>query len=250
MNNTVLKHQGVIHKRWSSKAVAKRHALLREVWAVIPEIHRPEFTTEGLLDVSSHVQTKPELLWPFLNLEDLTDPKHLFALLVGRALKHPSAFAMSELEYTTIFHDNSRNTLRLPRHRVQLVREAEGTSTAGGYGSIVELPSKQALTLWDRRKYGHRTMEGIYVLMIQDKIYNFLNGCCAFLLRDLVETPTSSSSLSQQPQHAPRPLLDQTSSNDFEMMARRQPFEPPSETNHARIQRLAESGYMAAKDHI
>jgi hypothetical protein len=98
----VERHESTLRKRWTKKPVAKRQELLLHVWPHMPQTHRPDFAH---WEVANHpglrlpARRNPGGLWPYINLEDLTDRKSLLLYINSRARQHPDTFAFTEMDH-------------------------------------------------------------------------------------------------------------------------------------------------------
>ncbi|KAI4654619.1 uncharacterized protein J4E79_008493 [Alternaria viburni] len=102
LNDTMIRHEPLIRKRWSKKSVAQRSEILRAAYPTIAMEHQPDFAwryQNMLFEEGAGPKPKEHvdvMLWPFINLEDLTKPKSLLIYLNSRARNLPWTFATGE----------------------------------------------------------------------------------------------------------------------------------------------------------
>ncbi|KAI4942151.1 hypothetical protein J4E91_010350 [Alternaria rosae] len=87
------------------KSPAKSRELLCAVRPDIAATHRPEMDDPHFYcsNCTCRSAMQPyifEELWPYINLEDLSDAKSLLELIKARAHNRPSTFATSELSFS------------------------------------------------------------------------------------------------------------------------------------------------------
>lgn len=108
LSNILMRHEALIRKRWLKKTTAQRREVLLEAWPNMPEEHRPD-CLERIGDLGEAFSNADKLklpsaacMWPYINVEDLSQPKSLLIFLNARGRNPPSAFAMSKAEFSPL----------------------------------------------------------------------------------------------------------------------------------------------------
>ncbi|KAG2417841.1 hypothetical protein HFD88_000940 [Aspergillus terreus] len=101
LHEILRRHEGTIQKRWFKKTRAQRLKVLLTAWPNMPTIHRPDFAAfrrESELDRCSGTKYGEHFMWPYINQEDLLNPKVLPLLLNARGRHDPSHFAAADVD--------------------------------------------------------------------------------------------------------------------------------------------------------
>ncbi|OTA94141.1 hypothetical protein M434DRAFT_30313 [Hypoxylon sp. CO27-5] len=152
IQDIIERHESLIHRRWHKKSKAARHSVLKRAWGSSPPMatkHRPD-----VVDIRSRrVQSveRSHFMWPHINLEDLEKTEPLLLLLNARGRNSPSTFAFTDLEHAMFGYREDDNDAY---QRLQNCRDLS--------------PG-----------------EGLWVLEIQDRLYQFLLEICKEILHDL-----------------------------------------------------------------
>jgi hypothetical protein len=178
------------------------------------------------------------LLFPHLNLEDLSWPKNLLLLINSRGRNHPEAF-VSDDACVLPFASNCRavETTWLPGYEITFNQSITGSYAVFKAEEDVE---KTAVELH----------EGIAVLEIQEKILDFLLTVCHLVLHEV----NLSSPLTLLAQPEPPSLL-----THFNQMTGEHPslsaiasdaaYRVPTTTSFGLLMTLVQARLDAAKDH-
>ncbi|XXG94769.1 hypothetical protein Hte_001027 [Hypoxylon texense] len=171
----------------------KRKAVLLEAWLNMPEHHRPDlvaWTAEPQDEVPIQDQDPAPFLWPHINLEDLCKTEPLLLMLDSRAKGAPQDFLPKDLEPTTFAYQMGLiEEVLLPSYYMTF-DHLSGES----YGRIHSTvpPSKVSVT----------PGEGLWLLEIQARLYEFLAVCCHLILHDIsldFSKPTTSPPTQTEP---------------------------------------------------
>ncbi|CAJ2513942.1 Uu.00g020610.m01.CDS01 [Anthostomella pinea] len=137
--STILdKREEVRQKRWTKKTKNQRAQILLAAWpciggsgTVMPVSHRPDMK---LILQPNARKTKASFMWPYINLEDLSDNKFLPLMLSSRGRNLPEAFAHADLEalHAGITIRIVHRT-RLKNHTMYLARQTSPET----YGQLV-----------------------------------------------------------------------------------------------------------------
>ncbi|KAF4969542.1 hypothetical protein FSARC_3225 [Fusarium sarcochroum] len=93
------RHEGTIQKRWTKKTRQQRLQILLKAWPAMPTSHRPDFEAfrkESKEERERGFKYKDHFMWPYINQEDLSQPKLMLLLLNARGRHPPPAFAAAD----------------------------------------------------------------------------------------------------------------------------------------------------------
>ena len=184
---TVTKYKPTLAKRWNKKSRYKQKDLLKDNWPNIPTPHRPDFHywkergDVNKLKNSGIRSIDDAVMYPDLNLEDLTRPSFLLHLLASRVAT-PAVFANRDFAAMEV-------GLRLGKIKPEEVNGFTmylGTATsAQDYGRIADWGDSVEASDDYHGGIGMLPGNGLLVLKRQRWILQFLVKCCTTLLHDL-----------------------------------------------------------------
>lgn len=128
-------------------------------------------------------QKKHFYMWPRLNLEDLSKTEPLLLLINSRGRCPPSTFALVDLEPT--WFGTKHDAIPLPPFLDQHIMVFSGRDCAETYGELISWAEDPRAFV---RLYTGREVspgEGLWVLEIQDRLYQFLVNACKHVLHDI-----------------------------------------------------------------
>ncbi|KAL9004386.1 MAG: hypothetical protein Q9188_002802 [Gyalolechia gomerana] len=241
-------HQTVLSKRWLKKSSKQRREILSNAWPGMPEMHRPDFEKDSALR------------FPYINLEDLSQPKPLLLMIVSRSQNCPSIFTNADAQSIRVGIRSEMIILKYVRgYAMYLNRER----TREGYGRLVSWEENHCEAL-------QKCIQGIeldpgmgpMILEIQRDLLQFLVRCSEAILHDipLVDIPklsTSSSTDPLRPQHQPRPGAENSRSRtnsleygSFAAFTSESLYRAPDAYDFTRLRSLVQAKYREAKDHF
>jgi hypothetical protein len=238
-----------LRKRWAKKSGEQRRKILQRVWPNIPSRHRPDI--QGILD-SLYTTKKPRedeaiYKWPHLNIEDLIHGQSLPLLLNSRGRNNPGVFAHADLASCKIGLVNGKiRTAWYPDGEAVMVFVGQNTSET--YGEFVHgTTNPRAILLWLAGVH-FRVGEGLLILEVQQKIYEFLLDCCGKIFSDVPWDELLSTQLPQRPE--PEPIETNGASYvDLASAVAEAPFRVPATLDTGRLLQLIEAKRAAAEDH-
>ena len=215
----------VINRRWSKRIVDKRKALLLEAWPAMPPVHRPDF------DVLRRRLKGPKyreiIMLPYVNLEDLSSPRHLIQLLQSRTKMPPEHFAWAD---SAPFQAAVEIQAVQDHHASSEIMFLTEKRTRASYGKLQNLTNQAEIedVIWSG--YGFQLVRGLTVLETQAKLYSFLLSVVRLLLHDLnfsnsrvgTNVPQTYRNAEQAPE--PREWLSITEANTQAFYNLPQPF--------------------------
>lgn len=227
LKGIVERHEATLRKRWM-KSVAKRQELLLQVWPHIPPMHRPDFIDYS--NYGSEQRTSDAArdgLWPYINLEGLTDRKSLVFFINSRGRHHPSTLGFTEVYYCpslSMYLDMKADGC-LSRYVVHLGDEYNTAVDLDTYGCVFELLTGHSACEWETRGHGYPLTLGLLTLQIQQGIYDFLCKCCKLILHEMPPQSLLSDMYSVE-QEPPSILEHEEISSSFAEGAKRSPPSP------------------------
>ncbi|KAK8039152.1 hypothetical protein PG993_007563 [Apiospora rasikravindrae] len=250
------RHEALIRRRWSKKSHSERKKFLKKTWPSIPIRHQPDFVTAGpeaqLLSPGVCGEILESCMWPHLNLEDLALPEPLPLMLSARSSNHdPSCFADVDLDscsYSVSFKTVSDYAL-LSDHFRDGFSVFRNEHTAGTYGNIKACGNDCAHTSLAACRSGYPVGEGVLLMQVQARTYNFLVEMCKTLLHDKDPNDLIGS-------HIPivsRPPEDSTtltSTGSLKAAAVRAPYRVPAEMDMGRMIAMVSAKVEVAEEHF
>ncbi|KAI1337758.1 hypothetical protein F5Y15DRAFT_143279 [Xylariaceae sp. FL0016] len=197
LSTMVERFEGNIQKRWLKKSELKRKALLLAAWPDMPKSHRPDlaaFKVKKGRDLKAKDPTP--YLWPNINLEDLSKDRPLLLMINSRGRNAPDNFFNADVAYTRF--GVMTHSIALP-YVQSCIAMFRGRKTPETYGEVYSLPDGEELTMRALRG-GTNAGAGLWVLEIQDRLYDFLVKCCQSIMHDVPEQALTHPGIPLQPE--------------------------------------------------
>ncbi|KAL8848459.1 MAG: hypothetical protein Q9221_006510 [Calogaya cf. arnoldii] len=184
LRNIMSRKENVLIKRWFNKKQSQKKDVLMKVRPQIPPVHRPDFEVLRLRDK----RKKPSfaisdaLQFPYLNLEDLSQPKTLMSMMDSRARNFPSLFANFDRESLRV---GIKSKGLVPKYVRGYTMYLAGQSTRETYGRIVSW--KEDIQALVACYTGRAPLPGMGLLIVETQrdILQFLVHCCSEILHDI-----------------------------------------------------------------
>lgn len=180
------RHEATIQKRWSKKSELKRRTVLLGAWPKMASDHRPDVELvrrQKPGQVFTGVE-RDAFLMPFINLQDLSKTEPLPLMLNSRARNPPHTFAHLDLQ-PSLF-GIIRGAIPMTRYLAGFTMEFAAQTP---YGQLAETtkPHTVSYTGIDFRIQCGRCLagDGLLILEVQDRIYQFLVKVCQSILHDI-----------------------------------------------------------------
>ncbi|KAK5454122.1 hypothetical protein LTS15_006122 [Exophiala xenobiotica] len=243
--------EALLRKRWAKKTHEQRRRVLQSAWPDIPSRHRPD--VQGILE--SLYPTKKSLFtpleadapykWPHLNSEDLVQGQSLLLLLNSRGRNHPGLFAHADLASCRVgLLSGKIKTAWCPDGLMMLV----GQDAPETYGAYIHHATNPYPFLPFAPGVVFGVGEGLLVLEVQQKLYEFLLECCGKIFSDVAWDELLDKQLPQQSE----PKSIETTDASYVTLASvvaEAPFRVPATLDTDRLLRLVEAKRAAAEDH-
>lgn len=257
------KHETTLQNRWLKKTTKQRTEILLQAWPKMSRVHRPDFElfrkerkTKGYHQ-RNRVATDIALRFPFINTEDLSQPKPLLLMLNSRSRSSPCVFANADRDSIRV---GIRSKMLVPRYIRGYTMYLNGQHTREKYGRLVS---------WEEdRQAVHKCFKGIapdpgiglMILEIQRDILELLVACSVRILH--VEFPAGLPGLpsdnSSDASGLPRPPLaeDKISSalaitpDSVAAHALEAPYRTSDAYEFGRLKRFVEAQFHEVEDHF
>ncbi len=248
LRNIIYRHETMIQKRWVKKSKSRRRAVLMEAWGQppMPLSHRPDIVAYKNKPPFAAVNPNPEpFLWPHINLDDLTKTEPFLLLLKSRARHDPDEFAIADFNSCRI----GLVTSNLPRfNNTSHVMRFHGEKTPEAYGKLCLVDAHKTGCNCD----GKQCLlpgNGLVVLAIQDRIYDFAVKCCRLILHDISEENLTSGPIQPEP---PAISAGNRSSGimSLSITSLEAPYRLPAEIDLKSLQYIVTTHLQEAEDHI
>ncbi|KAI5199735.1 hypothetical protein E4T39_06108 [Aureobasidium subglaciale] len=186
-------HDDLIRRRWRKKTRDQKRAVLEAAWGRdLSESHGPDL---GLF-INDDNQESPNLLdaykWPYLNLEDLLQPKVLPMFLESRAAYHPYKFCHVDLNACAL--GLSAGKIKMSDLKGYML--FDDSDDAKSYGHVVQ-ENDDSNPVNDLSGCRFRLGEGLLILEIQQRIWQFLLACATNIMHDV--SPESTETILPDP---------------------------------------------------
>ncbi|KAI4624857.1 uncharacterized protein J4E87_005338 [Alternaria ethzedia] len=250
LNNTMVRHEPLIRKRWSKKSVAQRSEILRAACPTIAMEHQPDFAWRHqnmLFEEGAGPKPKEHvdvMLWPFINLEDLTKPKSLLIYLNSRARNLPWTFATGEVAFSQygVLCSSCK-----PREMLATVHFMPNNDPTV-YGQVRRVHGCCGQV--DGEMIHCDLIQGLQMLKMQQRIMRFLVSCCRYILHDMTEEEMLSGPVLEEPPVSEILLpVDGSHVNLADTIAIA-PYIKRGDLELARLRGYVNAMYSEAKDHV
>ncbi|KAF2823904.1 hypothetical protein CC86DRAFT_384433 [Ophiobolus disseminans] len=191
LNNTMIRYEALIRKRWLKKTIAQRREVLLRACPNMPEAHRPDCLEmisnlkEALSPANKPMLPSPACIWPYINLEDLTRPKSLLIFLNARGRAAPFTFARTEAVFISPLAEMSKRGPEPELTNYLLYLSADPDPLK--YRSTINVEKTLEECDEDEDSWSYCMRPNLQVLYIQEGIMHFLVACCKHILHDVQE---------------------------------------------------------------
>lgn len=250
LNGYLKRFELIIQRRWLKKTTKQRREILLTAWPQMSRDHRPDFVgyrnkkaAHRRVQAATAYKRSQAFLWPYINLEDLLQGHLLPLFLKSRGREFPAAFVTSDLGNA---HRGNGWPKEVNDGNAGIVFANGKTPRTYGRVTIQEGGISQSVT---RPVYPPIT--GLFILEVQDGIYNFLLACTQAIMHD-IDAHTWYISPSMPEPFAPaaeskRGAIDWSNLPGFVLEA---PYRGTHQLDLDRLQTLVSARRIAAEDHI
>ena len=249
LNQILIRHEETLRKRWTKRTKDARKKLLLTAQPNIAQRHRPDFGAlerESPGQLQSDSQFLDAFMWPYLNLEDLTQSRPLLLLLNSRGRNLPHTFAHADFDAIHVGHISGAIRPAFLNGYTMLLH---GQTTSETYGKLISWDDHEDAFEWLTSGLHFHPGMGLLVLQIQQGLLEFLVQCCHVIFQDLSSNSLTGDSIPVQPE-PPTLLPNETAYPSLAAMVADTPYRVPAHLDFRHLRSLAAARSSAAKDHI
>jgi hypothetical protein len=241
------RHEETIHKRWLDKKPKQRLEILRKAWGsdMVPS-HRPDFEyyfKDQKWQNENPIKVREAYMWPYINEEDLLQPRNLLWFMASRGRYPPASFAATDLQamHTKLVHE----TVPFSGQALDHVMIFTGREDASCYGELLNFHERPDAAMWRTMGHGSTVLDGLLILEAQEKTMSFLVACVHLILHDVKD-------LMQGPKRLAHTLTTETATGfaSLTTTASRAPYLPPAPLDLDRIVSLLAAVRDQAANHL
>ncbi|KAK3328093.1 hypothetical protein B0T19DRAFT_423676 [Cercophora scortea] len=208
LSEIIGRHEGTIQRRWMKKTRTHRLRILLKAWPSMPKMHRPD--TKAYHNELSHSGTeiasesRQAYLWPYINQEDLSDPRHFLLLLNARGRNPPKAFSYVDLDAAFYGYFWEGLGARVVPDGHKIILNSVPVADARNYAMVIPCG-----LLGEGNIIGSYHMpgdhefcpaDGLMILEVQERLMAFLVECCEDILHDIPTPFLVSDAFPVQPE--------------------------------------------------
>ncbi|KAI5859515.1 hypothetical protein GGS23DRAFT_616202 [Durotheca rogersii] len=189
------RHEALIQKRWIKKSKVKRSEILQSAWGPRSAMNAQRKPNMALVmnrfkgwdstksdNEKAGASIYQALIWPQINIEDLTKTEPLLLFLNARARYPPSTFAHTDVEPAMFAAD--AQIFPGPKYLDRWSMRFTGRDSVETYGRLVSWDEDEDAYQRLQRGRDFTPGEGIWILDSQERIYQFLCDICRIILHD------------------------------------------------------------------
>ncbi|KAJ0413255.1 hypothetical protein BJY00DRAFT_64597 [Aspergillus carlsbadensis] len=246
LHDIIQRHEATIQKRWSKKTRQQRLKILLSAWPGMAHMHRPDFDCFWRQRKTERDVWKEDyFLWPYINQEDLSDPRRLLLLLNARGRHPPSYFAAADSD---AMHLGIATRTIVPCSVDNYTMIMNGmTENSREYGKLVSWDDEPDAD-WMHARKQPQPGDGLFVLKAQQRLLKFLVDCCTEILHE-IPSPQLIVAFPVEPE----PHLKQTREiNGFDslaVMVAEAPYQVPAKLDFGLVKSSLDALASAAEDH-
>ncbi|KAM0417459.1 hypothetical protein ACHAPT_012521 [Fusarium lateritium] len=250
LSKIIERHEATIQKRWSKKTRRQRQQILLNAWPGMPAPHRPDFDAlrkESREQRERGSRYRDHFMWPYINQEDLTQPKVMPLFLNSRGRHPPPTFASADMASVHLgLASRSLVAIYLNEHVMVL----NGATTAEEYGKLVAWADHPDAFEWMHTRKQFLPGEGVIILEVQARLMNFLVDFCHEIIHEIPEAELISDAYPVQPEPPLKTDNDTSGFANLASMAAEAPYRLPMRLDLAKVESLLEAKKSAAEDHV
>ncbi|KAI2603147.1 uncharacterized protein GGS25DRAFT_528173 [Hypoxylon fragiforme] len=252
LHEIMIRHEATIRKRWGKKIRPQRLKILLNAWPGMPVMHRPDFdairkcSARGQY-LKADPQYRSEFIWPYINQEDLVQPKTLLLLLNARGRHPPFEFSGTD---GAAMHLGHVTKAIIPIFLSKHVMIIDGATNATDYGRLISWEDHPHAFVWMMTRKQYLPGEGLLVLEAQERLLKFLVDCCKQILHDVPEDTLTTDAFPVQPEPAIHVEGESSGLGSLALLAAEAPYRVPTHLDLGRIVSLLGARESAAEDHL
>ncbi|KAK5627741.1 hypothetical protein RRF57_003456 [Xylaria bambusicola] len=245
LRTIVERHESTIQRRWIKKSRPKRQHLLLATWPNMSGQHRSDVA--AWKKKKTGISVYEACMWPAINLEDLLSMEPLLLLLNSRGRNPPDVFAMADIEATR-FGVTSR-TLEMPLFLNEYSMAFTGRRSPETYGELISWDDEPDACYWTVKRSVVHPGEGLRILEIQSRLYQFLVDIVRAILHDMSLESLTDPTLPVQPE-PPTISANSKTSALLATVKLESSYRLPARLDISRLKSFIESKLSEAEDHF
>ncbi|KAK3946051.1 hypothetical protein QBC46DRAFT_248752 [Diplogelasinospora grovesii] len=249
LEQIVQRHEPTIQRRWTKKSKNRRRKDLESAWPGMSPQHQPDLEACRMGRVGE--AAREACMWPYINLEDLSEEKPLCLMINSRGRNHPSAFAMAEVRQTQ-FSLITHRTGNRPRHLRGYSMVFTGREDQDAYGELIREKDEPGSQSWVASGIAVSPGKGLWILEIQARLYRFLVDVAKVILHDIpVAASVTDPLFPILPEPAPMPAdIATCRKSTLATLALEAPYRLPATLDFSQLQSIIEARLAHAEDHV
>jgi hypothetical protein len=226
------RHEETIHKRWLDKKSKQRLELIRKAWGTeMAPSHRPDFEyffKDDKWRNENRIKVREAYMWPYINEDDLLQPRNLLWFMASRSRYPPASFAATDIQamHSQLVSETIWSSGELPDHVMMFT----GREDHSRYGELLNVSEHPDAAMWLTMGHGSFFPNGLLILEAQERTMSFLLACVHLILHDVKD-------LLQGPKRSAPTLTSETGTGFASLIttASRAPYLPPAQLDLDRI---------------
>jgi hypothetical protein len=189
----------------------------------------------------------PSMMWPFINLEDLTKPKPLLIFLNARGRNNPFTFAITEEAFSPLA---KMSLCEYEPHLRRYTLQVSDETTPARYVKVYPTDETKRYSLFSTDNSHICPRRGLQDLHIQHKIIEFLAACSKLILHDMSEDMLYCSAVQNEPPSSELELQSDLGFTTFADALMIAPYRNRGSVEFFRLRSYFDALCTNAKDHI
>lgn len=226
------------------KVAAEHHA----DFAAFKTICRQHYKgTRDRTDGWDKAKHRDPFMWPYINQEDLSEPKALLLLLNARGRHNPCDFAAADGD---AFRLGKTSNAIVPVCVFQNTMILNGATGPEEYGKLLAWHEHSNAYDWLRSSKQFDPEEGLTILEAQEGLLSFLVDCCKNILHDISEDAIISAKYPIKEEPQLKTEAETTGFDSLAVMMAEEPYRVPAQLDLERMAALLGARTSAAEDHL
>lgn len=255
LQNILDRHEATIQKRWTKKTRQQRQKILLDVWPNMSPARRPDFeafrhTNRSSVQPGSRALSakyRDAYMWPYINVEDLVDPRCFLLLLKSRGRNPPPRFAGADSAAMRL-GKVSRNLIPVFLNMYTMILHR--ANNAEEYGKLVSWDDDFEAMEWATSQREYIPGDGLLAIQAQERLMDFLVDCCGKILPDI---PWDTLTTDVYPVQEEPLLKSEIEVNGFDSLVslkREAPYRVPEQLDFGRLAASLGAMQSSAEDHV
>lgn len=198
-------------------------------------------------DTWNKAKHRDPFVWPYINQEDLSQPKALLLLLNARGRHDPCEFAAADADSFWLGTvSNAIVPLRVEDNTMIL----NGAHGPGEYGKLLAWNEHPDAESWMTSQKQFEPSEGFTILEAQEGLLAFLVKFCKQMLHDIPGDTITSDAFPIKPSPQLKSEVETSGFDSLAVMIAEEPYRVPAQLDLERMEALLAARASAAEDHL